>query len=157
ISDLSIPPINYINKIWYLNNNLISSTTNNSFTPVSAGVYSVKGFDDIYNCSTNISKKYYFSQNCIIPEGRLGNAASIEGNIVNDPTLISIRWCSQIFNGNIIIQVIDINGNKVFEQKQAASTGLAKVFKTNIISDSFYIQILDENREIIQISDLITK
>ena len=157
INEFSIPPINYSNKIWYFNYNLIDSTKNNTFTPTNAGVYTVKGFDDVHNCSTNISKKYYFSQNCIIPEGRLGNAASIEGNIVNDPTLILITWCSQIFTGNIIIQGLDIQGNKVFEQKQSASTGLAKIFKTNIIGDSFYIQILDENREIIQISDLITK
>ncbi|MCX8481828.1 MAG: alpha-amylase family glycosyl hydrolase, partial [Sediminibacterium sp.] len=90
------------NYNWYLGGALLTTTDINTITPTFPGVYTLKGIDS-NSCTTIESKKYYFSPSCITPTGRLGNAVSIQSNIVNENQII-IKWCPEFFNNNLIIQ-----------------------------------------------------
>ncbi|MCX8481049.1 MAG: hypothetical protein ORN58_03930, partial [Sediminibacterium sp.] len=68
---------------WYLDGIKKDSTIINSYTPQTAGVYTLLGLD-ANGCESNLSKKYYFAQSCLTPTGRLGNGAYIQSNIINN-------------------------------------------------------------------------
>ena len=155
IPSLSLSPINYNKQVWYESGTQIAATLNNMFSPINIGIYTVIGFDSANNCATNLSKKYYYATTCITPTGRIGNGASIEGNVIDNPSQIVIKWCPEILKNFITILALDINGNKVLEQKVPANLGTYILFKNTINATQYFIQVLDENNELVQLSDVI--
>ena len=139
---------------WYLAGTIKDSTTNNTYTPTDAGVYTLLGIDAL-GCESNLSKKYYYAKTCITPTGRLGNGANIQANIVGNANLIIIKWCTDLIKENITIQVLDISGAQVYEQEVPYNLGTMILNKSKITSKNYYIQVLDSKGEIMQISDLI--
>ncbi|MCX8481319.1 MAG: hypothetical protein ORN58_05300, partial [Sediminibacterium sp.] len=139
---------------WYKDDIVQSSITNNLFTPASAGVYTLMGTES-NTCLSNLSKKYYYALSCITPTGRLGNGASIQGNIVGDENQIMIKWCPEIIQKQVTIRIIDMNGVLLNEQKIDANSGVYIMNKQIIQSKQFLIQVLDINGTLLQISDLI--
>ncbi|MCX8481432.1 MAG: hypothetical protein ORN58_05875, partial [Sediminibacterium sp.] len=144
----------YATYNWNLDGNLISNTNSKTITPPSTGVYTLKGAD-ANGCYSSLSKKYYYSLSCIIPTGRLGNAASIQGNIIGDNNQIIVKWCTDLLKGNLILRIIDVNGITLYEQQIPANFGTFVINKQSIKNANYYVQLMDENGEIIQISDLI--
>ena len=150
-----ISNIPYYKYNWYLNSTLNLSSLKNEFIPATIGVYSLQG-QDTNLCEHNFSKKYYFSTSCIIPNGRLSNAIAIQSNIFNEyQNLIKFTWCPELINNIIYIQVINLNGNIIFSQSFNASTGGLILNKNLFNSKQYFIRVLDENGEILQISDMI--
>ena len=145
--------IQFKNYNWYLGGNLFATTDINSLSPSFAGVYTLKGIDTNF-CTSNESKKYYFSLSCITPTGRLGNAVSIQGNILNDNQIL-IKWCPEFFKTNFIIQILDLYGNKIFEEIKDPNAGTFILNKNQINAKQYLIQILDNKGEVLQISDVI--
>ena len=141
---------------WYLDGTIKDSTLTNSYTPPTAGVYTMLGLD-ANGCESNLSKKYYYSQTCIIPSGRLGNGATIEGNIIGNSNQIIVKWCTDIIQTELTLRAIDISGVVIYDQKTSANTGTYIIYKSELKSNGFYVQVLDNNGEIIQISDIIKK
>ena len=141
---------------WYLDGTIKDSTLTNSYTPPTAGVYTMLGLD-ANGCESNLSKKYYYSQTCIIPSGRLGNGATIEGNIIGNSNQIIVKWCTDIIQTELTLRAIDISGVVIYDQKISANTGTYIIYKSELKSNGFYVQVLDSNGEIIQISDIIKK
>ena len=155
IPSLSLSPINYNKQVWYESGTQIAATLNNMFSPINIGIYTVIGFDSANNCATNLSKKYYYATTCITPTGRIGNGASIEGNVIDNPSQIVIKWCPEILKNFITILALDINGNKVLQQKVPANLGTYILFKNTINATQYFIQVLDENNELVQLSDVV--
>ena len=153
-SELKSDITTFAKQRWYLAGTIKDSTTNNTYTPTDAGVYTLLGIDSI-GCESNLSKKYYYSRSCIISTGRLGNGANIQANIVGNANLIIIKWCTDLIKENITIQLLDISGAKVYEQEVPYNLGSMILNKSNITSKNYYIQVLDSKGEIMQISDLI--
>ena len=141
---------------WYLDGTIKDSTLTNSYTPPTAGVYTMLGLD-ANGCESNLSKKYYYSKSCIIPSGRLGNGATIEGNIIGNSNQIIVKWCTDIIQTELTLRAIDISGVVIYDQKISANTGTYIIYKSELKSNGFYVQVLDSNGEIIQISDIIKK
>ncbi|MCX8480409.1 MAG: hypothetical protein ORN58_00660 [Sediminibacterium sp.] len=139
---------------WYLDGTKKDSTIANSYTPQTAGVYTLLGLD-ANGCESNLSKKYYYSQTCITPTGRLGNGASIEGNIIENATQIVVKWCTDIIKNDLTIQVIDISGVRVLEHKVASNIGTLILNKQIIPAKKYIIKVIDNNGEVLQISDVI--
>ena len=153
-SELKSDITTFAKQRWYLAGTIKDSTTNNTYTPTDAGVYTLLGIDSI-GCESNLSKKYYYSRSCIISTGRLGNGANIQANIVGNANLIIIKWCTDLIKENITIQLLDLSGAKVYEQEVPYNLGSMILNKSNITSKNYYIQVLDSKGEIMQISDLI--
>ena len=149
-----VSSIDYATYNWNLDGNLIANTNSKTITPPSAGVYTLKGAD-VNGCFSSLSKKYYYSLSCITPTGRLGNAASIQGNIIGDNNHVIVKWCTELLKGNLTLRIIDVNGNTLLEQQIPSSIGTYIINKQLIKNPNYYIQLMDENGEIIQISDLI--
>ena len=149
-------PFTFTKHKWYLDGNLIDSTTYNDYLPSKPGVYSIVGLDT-NGCLSNFSKKYYYSQSCIIPAGRLGNAATIQSNIVENINQIVIKWCTDIIKDDLTILIVDLNGSIINEQKIPANTGTYILNKSLITNNQFIVQVISSNGEIIQTSDIIFK
>ena len=149
-------PFTFTKHKWYLDGNLIDSTTYNDYLPSKPGVYSIVGLDT-NGCLSNFSKKYYYSQSCIIPAGRLGNAATIQSNIVENINQIVIKWCTDIIKDDLSILIVDLNGSIINEQKIPANTGTYILNKSLITNNQFIVQVISSNGEIIQTSDIIFK
>ena len=149
-------PFTFTKHKWYLDGNLIDSTTYNGYFPSKPGVYSIVGLDT-NGCLSNFSKKYYYSQSCIIPAGRLGNAATIQSNIVENINQIVIKWCTDIIKDDLTILIVDLNGSIINEQKIPANTGTYILNKSLITNNQFIVQVISSNGEIIQTSDIIFK
>ena len=139
---------------WYLDGTKKDSTIANSYTPQTAGVYTLLGLD-ANGCESNLSKKYYYAQTCITPTGRIGNGAFIQGSILGNNNEIIIKWCSELIHGDIIVQVIDINGMQVLEQKVASNNGTYILNKQIISAKKYVIKVIDNKGEVLQISDFI--
>ncbi|MCX8480413.1 MAG: fibronectin type III domain-containing protein [Sediminibacterium sp.] len=139
---------------WYLAGTIKDSTTNNTYTPTDAGVYTLLGVDAT-GCESNISKKYYYSKSCIIPTGRLGNGANIQTDIVGNANIMVIKWCTDLIQGEVRVQVLDISGEQIEDKKIPASFGTYILNKQQIQSKKFIIKVIDNNGEIIQISDVV--
>ena len=146
----------FAKHLWYLNGTIKDSTLINTYTPPTAGVYTMLGLD-ANGCESNLSKKYYYSQSCIIPSGRLGNGATIEGNIIGNSNQIIVKWCTDIIQTELTLRAIDISGVVIYDQKISTNTGTYIIYKSELKSNGFYVQVLDNNGEIIQISDIIKK
>ena len=146
----------FAKHLWYLNGTIKDSTLINTYTPPTAGVYTMLGLD-ANGCESNLSKKYYYSQSCIIPSGRLGNGATIEGNIIGNSNQIIVKWCTDIIQTELTLRAIDISGVVIYDQKISTNTGTYIIHKSELKSNGFYVQVLDSNGEIIQISDIINK
>ena len=141
---------------WYFDGLIKDSSSVNSYLPTTAGVYTLLGVD-VNGCASNISNKYYYSQTCITPSGRLGNGAAIQANMVDNSNQIIIKWCPDILKNTLTIQVVDFNGNKLLEQKVAAKIGGYILYKNTIKANQYFIKVLDENNEVVQLSDLVNK
>ena len=144
--------------LWYLAGVKIDSLVGlNSYTPSSAGVYTLRGID-ANGCYTDFSKKYYYAANCIIPTGRIGNGANIQANIVGiGSENIIIKWCSEILNGDITVKAIDFTGNTIYYQKVPSNQSSLIINKQEIKGQQYYIQVYNSDGEILQISDLINR
>ena len=145
---------NYNKYIWSLNGIVTDSFTISSYTPPSIGVYTLFGRDS-NGCASNISKKYYYSPNCIITTGRIGNGASIHSSLIDNPNQILIKWCPEIMNQNLIIKVVNTQGVLIFEQNIDAKLGTFMFDKNNIIDKSYFIHIYTKGGELVQISDIV--
>ena len=139
---------------WYKDGNVQISISNNIYTPSSAGVYTLMG-TEANACLSNLSKKYYYALSCITPAGRLGNGAYIQGNIVGDDNQIIVKWCPEIIQNQVKIQIIDMNGVLLNEQIVDASSGIYIINKQIVQSKQFLIQVMDINGALLQISDII--
>ena len=139
---------------WYKDNIILNGYSTYLLQSPNIGVYTVKGFNQNL-CPTNLSKKYYYATTCITPTGRIGNGASIEGNVIDNPSQIIIKWCPEILKNFITILALDINGNKVLQQKVPANLGTYILFKNTINATQYFIQVLDENNELVQLSDVV--
>ena len=139
---------------WYKDNIILNGYSTYLLQSPNIGVYTVKGFNQNL-CPTNLSKKYYYATTCLTPTGRIGNGASIEGSVIDNPSQIVIKWCPEILKNFITILVLDINGNKVLQQKVPANLGTYILFKNTINATQYFIQVLDENNELVQLSDVI--
>ncbi|MCX8481915.1 MAG: fibronectin type III domain-containing protein, partial [Sediminibacterium sp.] len=139
---------------WYLAGTIKDSTTNNTYTPTDAGVYTLLGVDAA-GCESNISKKYYYAKTCITPAGRLGNGAYIQTEIVGNPKIMVIKWCTDLMQGDVRVQVLDISGEQIEDKKIPSSFGTYILNKLQIQSKKFIIKVMDNNGEIIQISDVV--
>ena len=149
-----VSSIDYATYNWNLDGNLIPNTNTKTINPPSTGVYTLKGAN-VNGCFSSLSKKYYYSQSCIIPTGRLGNAASIQGNIIGDNNHVIVKWCTELLKGNLTLRIIDINGITLFDQQIPSSIGTYIINKQLIKNSNYYVQLMDENGEIIQLSDVI--
>ncbi|MCX8481690.1 MAG: hypothetical protein ORN58_07210 [Sediminibacterium sp.] len=139
---------------WYLDGTKLDSTIVNLYTPQTNGVYTLLGIDT-NGCESNLSKKYYYSPTCITPSGRLGNGAFIQGGIIGNNNEIMIKWCTDIIQNYLTIQVLDINGVQVLEQKVTSNTGTYILNKQQIPAKKYIIQVVNNNGEVLQISDVI--
>ena len=139
---------------WYLAGTIKDSTTNNTYTPTDAGVYTLLGIDAL-GCESNLSKKYYYSKTCITPAGRLGNGANIQANIVGNANLIIIKWCTEIIQENITIKILSIDGVSIYEQKVPANLGVYIINKQQINNKNYVIEVIDNKGEVLQISDVV--
>ncbi|MCX8480424.1 MAG: hypothetical protein ORN58_00740 [Sediminibacterium sp.] len=139
---------------WYLAGTIKDSTTNNTYTPTDAGVYTLLGVDAT-GCESNISKKYYYAKTCITPAGRLGNGASIQTDIVGNANIMIIKWCTELIQGDVSVQVVDINGELIEDKKIPANFGTYILNKQQIQSKKYIIKVIDNKGELIQISDVV--
>ena len=139
---------------WYLAGTIKDSTTNNTYTPTDAGVYTLLGIDAL-GCESNLSKKYYYAKTCITPTGRLGNGANIQANIVGNANLIIIKWCTEIIQDYITIKILSIDGVSIYEQKVPANLGVYIINKQQINNKNYVIQVIDNKGEVLQISDVV--
>ena len=139
---------------WYLAGTIKDSTTNNTYTPTDAGVYTLLGIDAL-GCESNLSKKYYYSKTCITPAGRLGNGANIQANIVGNANLIIIKWCTDLIKENITIKILSIDGVSIYEQKVPANLGVYIINKQQINNKNYVIEVIDNKGEVLQISDVV--
>ena len=141
---------------WYLDGNFKDSTKLNNYSPSTSGVYTLLGLDT-NDCASNFSKKYYYSNTCIIPTGRISNAVSIQGNIIDYPNQIIIKWCPDVIENNLNIKVIDIRGEVIMNVFIPANNSTYILDKLKINSKNYFIQVLDINGEVLETSDLINK
>ena len=148
---------NFSNHKWFLDGIFKDSTKPNSYTPTATGVYTLQGLDS-NECASNFSKKYYFSSTCIIPAGRISNAVSIQGNIIDYPNQIIFKWCPDIIQHNLNIKIIDIaTGALLMNEFIPANLSTYIINKNKINSINYLIQVLDINGDVLETSDFINK
>ncbi|MCX8480811.1 MAG: hypothetical protein ORN58_02705, partial [Sediminibacterium sp.] len=133
---------------WYLGGAIKDSTTNNTYTPTDAGVYTLLGVDAT-GCESNISKKYYYAKTCLTPAGRLGNGAYIQTDIIGNANIMVIKWCTDLMQGEVRVQVLDINGELIEDKKIPSSFGTYILNKQQIQSKKYIIKVMDNKGEII--------
>ena len=142
---------------WYLDGNFKDSTKLNNYSPSTSGVYTLLGLDT-NECESNFSKKYYYSNTCIIPTGRISNAVSIQGNIIDYPNQIIIKWCPDVIENNLNIKVIDMaTGVLLINEFIPANLSTYILNKQKINSNIYLIQVLDSKGEVLETSDFINK
>ena len=139
---------------WYLAGILKDSTPNNTYTPTESGVYTLIGVD-VLGCESNISKKYYYAKSCILPAGRLGNGAYIQASVIDNSSLILVKWCTELVQENVAIKILNLEGEVIYEQKVAASTGMYILNKAQIKAKNYVIEVVDSKGEVLQISDVV--
>ena len=139
---------------WYLAGTFKDSTLNNLYTPTEAGIYTLLGIDAL-GCESNLSKKYYYAKNCIIPSGRLGNGAFIQSSVIDNSNLIVVKWCTDIVQEILTIKILNLQGELIFEQKVPAKLGLYIINKAQIKTKNYVIEVIDNNGEVLQISDIV--
>ncbi|MCX8480481.1 MAG: hypothetical protein ORN58_01025, partial [Sediminibacterium sp.] len=144
----------YFKYDWYKDNTIVNGISSYVLASPSTGVYTVKGYNNNL-CPSDLSKKYYYAQSCLTPTGRLGNGAYIQSNIINNGNIIAIQWCTEILKNRVTIIAIDLYGNTIFEQHVNASAGSYNLTKSSIAGKNYFIHVLDEKGEIIQISDVV--
>ena len=139
---------------WYLAGTIKDSTLNNTYTPTDAGVYTLLGVDGL-GCESNVSKKYYYAKTCITPSGRLGNGAYIQASVIDNSSLILVKWCTELVQEYVTIKILNLEGENIYEQKVAASTGTYILNKAQIKAKNYVIEVIDYNGELLQISDVV--
>ena len=110
---------------------------------------------DALGCESNLSKKYYYAKNCIIPSGRLGNGAFIQSSVIDNSNLIVVKWCTDIVQEILTIKILNLQGELIFEQKVPAKLGLYIINKAQIKTKNYVIEVIDNNGEVLQISDVV--
>ena len=144
---------NFSKHKWYLDGIFKDSTKLNSYTPSTSGVYTLLGLDT-NECESNFSKKYYYSNTCIIPTGRISNAVSIQGKIIDYPNQIIFKWCPDIIQQNLNIKVIDMTtGALIMNLFIPSNLNTFILDKQKINSNNYLIQVLDSNGELLETSD----
>ena len=146
--------IDYVNYIWKLDAALIANSNNKSISPTTTGIYTLQGINNA-GCSSAVSKKYYYSQTCITPTGRLGNAAFIQGNIINNNNQIFVKWCPDLITQNITIKVLNTQGSIIYEQIIPPNNGIFILNKNLLQDKTFFIQVFSADGALLQTSDLI--
>ena len=146
--------IDYVNYIWKLDATLIANSNNKSISPTTTGIYTLQGINNA-GCSSAVSKKYYYSQTCITPTGRLGNAAFIQGNIINNNNQIFVKWCPDLITQNITIKVLNTQGSIIYEQIIPPNNGIFILNKNLLQDKTFFIQVFSADGALLQTSDLI--
>ena len=139
---------------WYLAGTIKDSTLNNTYTPTDAGVYTLLGVDGL-GCESNISKKYYYAKTCITPAGRLGNGAYIQASVIDNSSLILVKWCTELVQDNITIKILNLEGENIYEQKLPANLGVYIINKAQIKAKNYVIEVIDSKGEVLQISDVV--
>ena len=139
---------------WYLAGTIKDSTLNNTYTPTDAGVYTLLGVDGL-GCESNVSKKYYYAKTCITPAGRLGNGAYIQASVIDNSSLILVKWCTELVQDNITIKILNLEGENIYEQKLPANLGVYIINKAQIKAKNYVIEVIDNKGEVLQISDVV--
>lgn len=126
---------------WYLNNQVIAGVTTREFIPEVPGDYRVGVFNQA-GCET-LSDAITLDDHSLSIEDELTNTIIVKPNPNNGEFTINLN--NDIMNKFDNVQIIDVLGNVVYDNKLNNTTGLLQINLSNYAKGNYFIILKNEN------------
>jgi hypothetical protein len=140
VSTYLLSDISYGNQ-WYLNNTLINGATNQSYTPIQNGIYTVMITDS--NGCTSTSSPYH-----LLSTGTNYLSPQTFVNISPNPAVNNFNVSYYLPSSNYQLQIIDITGRLVYKENLKGIEGTKTISISSLDNGIYFWQVIS-NRDLL--------